>query len=119
VITTALIPGRPAPILLTGEAVRSMRPGSVVVDLAAEMGGNCEVTEPGATTSVDGVTVIGELNLPSTMPEHASQMYSRNVTSFLDLVVKEGGLELDFDDEIVRETCVAHEGRVLKEAVAA
>jgi NAD(P) transhydrogenase subunit alpha len=119
VITTALIPGRPAPILLTHEAVRGMRPGSVVIDLAAEMGGNCEDTEPGETVDVGGVTVVGALNLPGTMPVHASQMYSRNMTSFLALVLKDGALELDFDDEIVRETCVTHEGRVLKEAVPA
>jgi H+-translocating NAD(P) transhydrogenase subunit alpha len=119
VITTALIPGQPAPILLTRAGVRGMRPGSVVVDLAAELGGNCEETVPGETTEVDGVTVIGAVNLPSTMPVHASQMYSRNMTSFLALLVKEGTLELDFDDEIVRETCVAHDGRVLKEAVPA
>ena len=90
VITTALIPGRPAPILLTREAVRGMRPGSVVVDLAAEAGGNCEETRPGETVEVAGVTVIGALNLPSTMPVHASQMYSRNMTSFLALLVKDG-----------------------------
>jgi NAD(P) transhydrogenase subunit alpha len=119
VITTALIPGRPAPILMTKAALRGMSPGSVVVDLAAEMGGNCADTEPGETVEVDHVTLIGALNLPSTMPVHASQMYSRNVTSFLALLVREGRLELDFEDEIVRETCVAHEGRVLKEAVAA
>jgi proton-translocating NAD(P)+ transhydrogenase subunit alpha len=119
VITTALIPGRPAPILMTRAAVRGMRPGSVVVDLAAELGGNCEDTEPGATIQVDRVTVIGALNLASTMPVHASQMYSRNMTSFLALVVRDGELVLDFEDEIVRETCVAHEGRVLKEQVPA
>jgi NAD(P) transhydrogenase subunit alpha len=119
VITTALIPGRPAPILVTRDAVSRMRPGSVIVDLASEMGGNCEATEPGETVVVGGVTVIGALNLPSTMPVHASQMYSRNVTSFLDLVLEDGALSLDFDDEIVRESCVAHEGRVLKEAVVA
>ncbi len=92
VITTALIPGRPAPILITREAVRGMRPGSVVIDLAAELGGNCEDTVPGETVEVDGVTVIGALNLPSTMPTHASQMYSRNVTSFLALLIDEGAL---------------------------
>jgi NAD(P) transhydrogenase subunit alpha len=115
VITTALVPGAPAPILITRAAVRGMRPGSVIVDLAAEAGGNCEDTEPGKTADVGGVSVIGPLNLASTMPIHASQMYSRNVTSFLTLLVKEGRLELDFEDEIVRETCVAHNGRVLKE----
>jgi len=119
VVTTALIPGREAPLLVTEDAVGRMRPGSVVVDLAAEAGGNCEVTEPGRTVERGGVTVIGELNLPSTMPFHASQMYSRNVLSFLGLLVREGELVLDFDDEIVRETCVTHEGNVLKEPVAA
>jgi NAD(P) transhydrogenase subunit alpha len=96
-----------------------MRPGSVIVDLAAEMGGNAAVTEPGRTVVRDGVTVIGETNLPATMPVHASQMYSRNVASFLALLVKDGELVLDFDDEIVRDTCVTHDGRVVKEAVAA
>jgi H+-translocating NAD(P) transhydrogenase subunit alpha len=119
VITTALVPGREAPILVTEDAVRRMRPGSVVVDLAAEAGGNCALTEPGQTVVREGVTIVGELNLPSTMPLHASQMYSRNVMSFLGLLVREGDLVLDFDDEIVRETCVAHDGRVLKEPVAA
>jgi NAD(P) transhydrogenase subunit alpha len=90
-----------------------MRPGSVVVDLAAEAGGNCALTEPGETVVRHGVTIVGETNLPSTMPLHASQMYSRNVASFLGLLVKDGSLHLDFEDEIVRDTCVTHEGRVL------
>jgi NAD(P) transhydrogenase subunit alpha len=119
VITTALIPGRPAPLLITADAVRGMRPGSVVVDLAAEAGGNCEVTEPGETVVKDGVTIVGETNLAATMPVHASQMYSRNVYTFLDHLISDGELVLDFDDEITRETCVTHGGRVLKEAVAA
>jgi H+-translocating NAD(P) transhydrogenase subunit alpha len=119
VIATALVPGRPAPLLVTEDAVRRMRPGSVVVDLAAEMGGNCAVTEPGATITHEGVTVIGETNLPSTMPLHASQMYSRNVASFLGVLVRDGELVFDFEDEIVRETCVTHEGQVRKEPVAA
>jgi NAD(P) transhydrogenase subunit alpha len=118
VITTALIPGQPAPILLTAEAVRGMRPGSVIVDLAAEAGGNCEATEPGSTVVRDRVTIVGELNLPSTMPTHASQMYSRNVYAFLTHLLEKGELKLDFDDEITRETCVTHEGRILKEPVA-
>jgi H+-translocating NAD(P) transhydrogenase subunit alpha len=117
VITTALIPGRPAPTLITEEAVRGMRPGSVIVDLAAEAGGNCAVTEPGETVFRDGVIIIGELNLPSTMPVHASQMYSRNLLSLLSHLIREGELVLDFDDEITRETCATHEGRVLKEPV--
>jgi proton-translocating NAD(P)+ transhydrogenase subunit alpha len=119
VVATALVPGKPAPLLVTADAVRRMRPGSVVVDLAAEMGGNCELTEPGETVVREGVTIVGELNLPSTMPLHASQMYSRNVASFLELLVRDGELMLDFDDEIVRETCVTHERRVLKEATTA
>ena len=119
VITTALIPGKPAPILITADAVRAMRPGSVIVDLAAEMGGNCELTEPDATVVREGVTIVGLLNLPSSMPTHASQMYARNVLAFLQNMLKDGELVLDFDDEITRETCVAHEGRVLKEAVPA
>ena len=119
VISTALVPGKPAPLLVTEEAARGMRPGSVIVDLAAEMGGNCALTEPGETIVRDGVTIVGELNLPSTMPIHASQMYSRNVSSFLALLIRDGELALDFDDEIVRETCVTHGRRVLKETVAA
>ena len=119
VIATALIPGRPAPLLVTEEAVNRMRPGSVVVDLAAEMGGNCAATEPGETVVRDGVTIIGELNVPSTMPFHASQMYSRNVASFLALLVRDGEVVHDFEDEIVRETCATHNGRVLKEPVPA
>jgi NAD(P) transhydrogenase subunit alpha len=96
-----------------------MRPGSVIVDLAAEAGGNSELTKPGETVDVDGVTVIGETNVPATMPLHASQMYSRNVSALLDHLIKDGELALDFDDEITRETCITHDGRILKEPVAA
>jgi NAD(P) transhydrogenase subunit alpha len=119
VITTALVPGRPAPVLVTAAAVRAMRPGSVIVDLAAEAGGNVELTQPEETVVEDGVTIIGETNLPATMPTHASQMYSRNVLTLLEHLTTDGELDLDFDDEITRETCVAHDGRVLKEPVAA
>ena len=115
VITTALIPGRPAPELITEEGVHGMRPGSVIVDLAAEAGGNCAATKPGETIVSGGVTIVGLTNVPATMPVHASQMYSRNVHSFLSLLVRDGELELDFEDEIVRGTCVAHEGRVTTE----
>jgi len=115
VITAALIPGRPAPELITDGAVRGMRAGSVIVDLAAESGGNCAVTRPGETVVVDGVTVVGLTNVPATMPVHASQMYSRNVQAFLGLIVTDGPLVLDFEDEIVRETCVAHGGKVMRE----
>jgi NAD(P) transhydrogenase subunit alpha len=113
VITTALIPGRPAPVLITADGVCSMRPGSVIVDLAAETGGNCELTTPGEVTLEEGVTIVGTLNLPSTMPLHASQMYARNVTNLLGLVIAGGELKVDFDDEIVADACITHEGRVV------
>jgi NAD(P) transhydrogenase subunit alpha len=116
VITTALIPGRPAPELITEEGVRGMRAGSVIVDLAAEAGGNCAATKPGETIVSSGVTIVGLTNVPATMPVHASQMYSRNVHAFLALLVKDGNLALDFEDEIVRGTCVAHAGRVMTES---
>jgi H+-translocating NAD(P) transhydrogenase subunit alpha len=119
VITTALVPGRPAPQLITAEAVRAMRPGSVVVDVAAEAGGNCGLTVPGETIVEGGVTIVGETNLAATVPVHASQMYSRNVYTLLDHLIADGELALDFEDEITRETCVTHEGRVLKEPVPA
>jgi NAD(P) transhydrogenase subunit alpha len=115
VITTALIPGRPAPELITEDAVHGMRAGSVIVDLAAEAGGNCAATKPGETVVVDGITILGLTNVPATMPVHASQMYSRNVQSLLGLLVKDGALVLDFEDEVVRETCVCHAGEVRKE----
>jgi len=114
VITTAAIPGRPAPKLVTADAVRGMRPGSVIVDLAAETGGNCELTDPGSETVVDGVTIVGITNLPSTMPTHASQLLSRNMASLLGLLVRDGELALDWDDEIVAGACVTRK----KEAVA-
>lgn len=116
IVTTALIPGRPAPLLITEEAVRSMRPGSVIVDLAAELGGNCALTVPGEIAVRENVTIVGLTNLSSTMPTHASQMYSRNLSALLKHLVADGALVLDFDDEITRETCVAHDGRALREA---
>jgi NAD(P) transhydrogenase subunit alpha len=106
VITTAAIPGRPAPRLIPAAAVERMRPGSVIVDLAAETGGNCELTRPGEIADVGGITIIGLLNLPSTMPTHASQLYSRNVTSLLELLAPGGELTLDWDDEIIAGACV-------------
>ncbi|HUF29535.1 MAG TPA: Re/Si-specific NAD(P)(+) transhydrogenase subunit alpha [Gemmatimonadaceae bacterium] len=101
VITTALIPGRPAPRLITGEMVHSMRPGSVIVDIAAEAGGNCELTEPDETVAVNGVTILGPTNLPSTVPLHASQMFSRNLETLIKHLAPEGALALDEQDEIV------------------
>jgi NAD(P) transhydrogenase subunit alpha len=106
IITTAAVPGRPAPKLISAEAVRAMRPGSVIVDLAAETGGNCELTKPGEEIVESGVTIVGTTNLPSTMPTHASQLLSRNMAALLGLLVKDGALVLDWDDEIVAGACV-------------
>ncbi len=106
IITTAAIPGRPAPKLVTADAVRGMRPGSVIVDLAAETGGNCELTRPGEEVVESGVTIVGTTNLPSTMATHASQLLARNMASILGLLVKDGELVLDWDDEIVAGACV-------------
>ncbi|HSS24053.1 MAG TPA: Re/Si-specific NAD(P)(+) transhydrogenase subunit alpha [Mycobacterium sp.] len=106
VITTALVPGRPAPRLVTAAAVEAMKPGSVVVDLAGEAGGNCELTEPGKTVVKHDVTIAAPLNLPATMPEHASELYSKNITALLDLLIKDGKLAPDFDDEVVAAACV-------------
>src|SRR6478672_2799308 len=103
VITTALIPGRAAPELITGDAVAAMRPGSVIVDLAAEAGGNCTLTEPGHIVERHGVTIVGTLNLPGTMAQHASQLYAKNVQALIVLLAPEGALVLDMDDEIVRD----------------
>jgi NAD(P) transhydrogenase subunit alpha len=111
VITTALIPGKRAPVLITAEMVQDMRAGSVIVDLAAEAGGNCEMTEPDRVVTRYGVTIHGPLNVPSTMPVHASQMYSKNISSFLLQLVRNGKLELDFNDPVINDTCITHEGR--------
>jgi proton-translocating NAD(P)+ transhydrogenase subunit alpha len=109
VITTALVPGRPAPRLVTAAAVEGMKPGSVVVDLAGETGGNCELTEPGKTVVKHGVTITSPLNLPATMPEHASELYSKNLTSLLELLIKDGTLAPDFSDEVLAASCVTRE----------
>jgi len=107
VITTALVPGRRAPTLVTAEAVKGMRPGSVVVDLAGEAGGNCELTEPGEVVVRHDVTIASPLNLPATMPEHASELYSRNVSALLELMLDENGaLAPNFDDEVLAKSCV-------------
>ena len=111
VITTALIPGKRAPVLITAEMVQDMRAGSVIVDLAAEAGGNCELTEPDSVVTRYGVTIHGSLNVPSTMPVHASQMYSKNISSLLLQLVRNGKLELDFNDPVINDTCITHEGR--------
>ena len=112
VITTALVPGRPAPRLIPASAVAAMRPGSVIVDLAAEAGGNCELTQPGEAVVHEDVTILGYTNLPSTMPSHASQLYSRNVLALLQHLAPDGELNLDWDDEITAATCVTRRAEV-------
>jgi NAD(P) transhydrogenase subunit alpha len=120
VITTALVPGRPAPKLVTAEAVEAMKPGSVIVDLAGESGGNCELTEPGETVVKHDVTIVSPLNLPASMPEHASQLYARNVQALLELFLDdEGNLSLDFDDEILAGACVTRDGEIVHEGAKA
>src|ERR1051326_8156009 len=119
VVTTALVPGRPAPRLVTKETVAGMRPGSVIVDLAAEAGGNCELTEPEKVVVRHGVTIHGPTNLPATSPAHASQLYARNVSELPRELVKDGALKLDFQDEIVKGACVTHGGEVVGDAVKA
>jgi NAD(P) transhydrogenase subunit alpha len=119
VITTALIPGRPAPRLVTAETVSRMRPGSVIVDLAAETGGNCELTEPDRVVVRHEVTIHGPTNLPATVPVHASQLYARNVTELLGTFVKQGSLAIDLADEVLAGACVTHAGEVVNAAAKA
>jgi len=121
VITTALVPGREAPKLVDAEMVESLKPGSVIVDLAAESGGNCELTEPGETVEHEQVTILGPVNLPSSMPIHASQLLSRNMYNLISHITedkdeKDPHLELDFEDEIIDSTCIAHEGEIRDES---
>lgn len=113
VITTAAVPGQRAPVLITREMVEAMRPGSVIVDLAAERGGNCELTQPGQSVVHEGVTIIGPLDLPATMPYHASQMYARNIVSFTVNLLKGGALNLDMEDQIIRDTLLTRDGQVI------
>ncbi|MFL5826569.1 MAG: NAD(P)(+) transhydrogenase (Re/Si-specific) subunit alpha, partial [Thermoleophilaceae bacterium] len=116
VITTALVPGRPAPRLVTAAGVRNMPHGAVIVDLAAEAGGNCELTEPGQTVVKEGVTIAGPINLPATMPEHASQLYARNLMALIELISDEdGSLKLDFEDEVVAGAVITRDGEIVHE----
>jgi NAD(P) transhydrogenase subunit alpha len=117
VITTAAIPGKKSPVLVTAEMVEKMAPGSVIVDLAAERGGNCELTRANETVVQHGVTIIGPVNLPAEVPYHSSQMYSKNISTFLLHVVRDGQLRISVDDEIVRDTLVAHQGQVVNNRV--
>ncbi|HEY8744068.1 MAG TPA: Re/Si-specific NAD(P)(+) transhydrogenase subunit alpha [Chloroflexota bacterium] len=119
VITTALVPGKRAPILVTADAVAQMRPGSVIVDLAAEAGGNCALTRPGAVRTVHGITIIGTTNLPSQMPEQASQLYARTLFNLLRHLAPKGELQLDFSDAITAGACVTHDGKIVNAAVRA
>jgi NAD(P) transhydrogenase subunit alpha len=122
VITTAQVPGKKAPLLVPEEMVQGMNPGAVVVDLAAEQGGNCALTEPGKDVVRNGVTIIGPINLPSSMPVHASQLYAKNISTLLQYLVKEGELQLNFEDDITGGTCVTHGGEIrnqrVKDAIA-
>ena len=114
VITTAAVPGRAAPRLVLAEAVEGMRPGGVIVDLAAETGGNCELTEPGEVVVRHDISIVGLLNIPSLMPEHSSMLYARNILSLLDLMQdEEGNLKLDFEDEVIAGACVVRDGEIV------
>jgi len=115
VISTAAVPGRPAPLLVTEQAVRNMKPGSVIVDLAAETGGNCELTEPGETVVRDDVTIVGPVGLASSMADHASSLYARNVQALVQLMVEDGGLTLDFEDEVLAGACITRDGEIVHE----
>jgi H+-translocating NAD(P) transhydrogenase subunit alpha len=119
VITTAAIPGRPAPRLITAEMVQRMKPGAVVIDLAAETGGNCELTRPGEEVQANGVTVYGPLNVPSMLAVHASEMYARNLLAFLTPMVKDQQLVLDWDDQVIADSALTHDGRIVHEPTRA
>jgi H+-translocating NAD(P) transhydrogenase subunit alpha len=119
VITTAAVPGRRAPILVTEQAVKLMKPGSVIVDLAAETGGNCELSEPGESILRHDVKIVAPLNVPSTMAEHASQLYARNIQALLELMVEEAALKLDFDDEVIAGACITRDGEIVHEGAKA
>jgi len=117
VITTALVPGKKAPILVTEEMVKKMKPGSVVLDMAVEFGGNCEVSELGKTVKKHGVTIIGEPNLPSLVPQHASEMYSKNILSLIQHISKEGKIELKLEDEIVKDSLITFNGEIFNQRI--
>jgi len=118
VITTALIPGKPAPELITEQMVKDMKPGTVVVDLAAEAGGNCAGSKVGEEVMSHGVKILGAVNLPASIPQDASRMYARNMQTFLTQIIKDGNVNLDFEDEIIGGTCITHDGKVVHEAVS-
>ena len=111
------MPGKKAPILVTKEMASAMAPGSVIVDIAAERGGNCELTLPGETVVHQGITILGPLNVPSMIPYHASQMYAKNLTTFLNHLAKDGKINVDLNDQITRETLLTHGGEIVNERV--
>jgi NAD(P) transhydrogenase subunit alpha len=119
IITTALIPGKEAPVLITKEMVQDMRPGAVIVDMAAEAGGNCELTKPGETIVEHGVTIHGPLNLPSSVPVHSSQMYSRNMLTLLQHLIADGEMHFDWEDAITKDCCITYDGQVVHEPTLA
>jgi len=119
IITTAQVPGRRAPVLLTQAAVTGMKPGSIIIDLAGSTGGNCVLSKPDETVDVNGIRIFAPLNLPATVPVHASQLYSRNITSFLTPLIKDGQLQVDMNDDVVGPSCVTHEGKWMNQRVAA
>ena len=118
IITTAAVPGQKAPVLITSEMIEGMCQGSVIVDIAAERGGNCDLTHPGETVVHRGITILGPLNLPSSVPYHASQMYSTNISAFLRLLVRDGALDINREDEIIRETLVTHGNQIVHPRIA-
>lgn len=118
-ITTAQVPGRRAPLLITEEAVNGMKRGSVIIDLAGSTGGNCALSKADEVVERNGVTILAPTNLPATVPVHASQLYSRNITSFLSLLIKDGQLQIDMNDDVVGPSCVTHQGKVVNQKVAA
>ncbi len=113
VITTAAVPGQKSPVLVTKQAVEGMVPGSVIVDLAAERGGNCELTQAGQRVVHNGVTILGPLNLPAEIPQHASQMYAKNISTFLLNLVKDKQVQINLEDEIIRDTLIARDGQIV------
>ncbi|GAB1539249.1 Re/Si-specific NAD(P)(+) transhydrogenase subunit alpha [Scytonema sp. NUACC21] len=117
VITTAQVPGKKAPLLVTEEMVAQMKPGSVIVDLAAEQGGNCACTDPGKDIVWNGITIIGPINLPSSMPVHSSQLYSKNLSSLIQLLIKDNSLQVNFADDIINEACITHGGEIRNQRV--
>lgn len=117
IVTTASVPGRPAPLLIMSAQIMAMKPGAVIVDLGAEGRGNCEGTRPGETVRIGGVTVIGPLNVPSALAQHASELYAKNIVNLLELIVKDGAIHLDFNDEIIAGAVVIHDGEIRNEAL--